>query len=129
MHRTLCWPHTAIVPGLLDSATRERITSQVTRKGMIRLELPLGKVEMKFSDPRGQLAPETPVYVWWKGGGFVCAPVLEVDAEEQRLRGIAESVLQARLHLASARKEREARLAHLTVGAPREKDRATHART
>lgn len=131
MHRILCWPHTAVVPGLIASIQRGRVVAQITRKGMVRLELPLGNVEMKFANVREQLEPEAPVYVWWRGGGFVCAPIPEVDAEEARLRGIAERVSQARSHLASARKEREARLSHATLtGAaarPHELDNTAHA--
>jgi hypothetical protein len=66
---------------------------------------------MKFSDRHHQLPPGTEVRVWWKGGGFVCAPLAEVEAEESEARHIVERVMAARSQLAAARKERQARLA------------------
>jgi hypothetical protein len=68
-------------------------------------------VEMKFSDAEQQLHPGTEVKVWWKGGGFVCAPADEFDSEERESRDIAERVLRARTQLSQARRERQARLA------------------
>lgn len=111
MNRVLSWPHTPIFPGLLDPVMQGRIQTRVTDKGTIRLDLPLGSVEMRFSTPEHQLAPGKKVMVWWKGGGFVCAPAHEVEAEEMESRSIAERVLLARSQLASARKDRQARLA------------------
>ncbi len=111
MNRVLCWPHTPIFPALLEPVKHGRFETRVTDKGMIRLDLPLGAVEMKFSSPQHQLEPGAQVYVWWKGGGFVCAPATEVETEESESRNIAERVLLARSQLASARKERQARLA------------------
>jgi len=111
MNRVLSWPHTPIVPGLLESMRTERIPTVVTERGMIRFELPLGPVEMKFSDAEQHLPPGTEVFVWWKGGGFVCAPAEEVEAEERASRHIADRVLQARWRLALARRQRALRLA------------------
>ena len=111
MNRVLSWPHTPIYPGLLEPLMAERQRSVLTERGMVRFELPLGPVEMKFSDPQHQLPPGTEVYVWWKGGGFVCASLTEVEAEESEHRRIAERVMAARSQLAAARKERQARLA------------------
>jgi len=110
MNRVLCWPHTPILPGLLEGLKGERRRTHVTDKGMIHFDLLLGPVAMKFSQAQ-QLPPGTEVYVWWKGGGFVCAPVADIDDEEQRSRGISERVVQARLKLAEARRERQAALA------------------
>ncbi|HJV96341.1 MAG TPA: hypothetical protein VJ608_09910 [Albitalea sp.] len=106
MNRVLSWPHTPIFPGLLEPVMQGRTKTRVTDKGTIRLDLPLGTVEMRFSSPLHQLAPGEKVVVWWKGGGFVCAPSREVEAEEMQSRSIAERVLLARAQLASARKQR-----------------------
>ena len=110
MNRVLSWPHTPICPGLLDPLKAERTRTVINERGMIRFQLPLGAVEMKFSSPEHQLNAGSEVYVWWKGGGFVCAPVSEVRAEENEAREIVDRVSQARSHLAAARKEREERL-------------------
>jgi hypothetical protein len=121
MNRVLSWPHTPIFPGLLDPLRAERSRAVVTERGTIRFELPLGPVEMRFSNPQHQLEAGTPVYVWWKGGGFVCAPRGEVKAEEDEARCIVERVMQARSQLAAARKQRQARLAaHVDIELPEE---------
>lgn len=111
MNRVLSWPHTPIVAGLIDSLKGERHKTRVTDKGMIRFDLALGPVEMKFCNPQQQLAPGTEVQVWWKGGGFVCARSRELQREERASRHIAERLDEARSRLAAARREREARLA------------------
>ena len=111
MNRVLSWPHTPIVPELLEALKAERHKTVVNERGMIRFDLSLGPVEMKFCDPQHHLAAGTEVYVWWKGGGFVCAPAAELDAEEHAAREIAERFREVRLHLAQARREREVRLA------------------
>lgn len=109
MNRVLSLPHTTIVPGLLDVLKGVRSRIQVTSKGMIRFELANGSVEMKVATGQAPIEPGTEVYVWWKGGGFVCAPTADVDAEERRTRKIEKRVLQARETLAAARAERWAR--------------------
>jgi hypothetical protein len=111
MNRVLSWPHTPIVPGLIEFLKAERHKTLVNDRGMIRFDSSLGPVEMKFCDPQHQLDAGTEVYVWWKGGGFVCAPAAELDADEQAARQIAERFREIRRHLAEARREREARLA------------------
>ena len=111
MNRVLCWPHTSIVPGLLDALKLGRSRTVVTDKGAIRFQQALGPVEMRFSERSHQLPAGTEVYVWWKTGGFVCAPTAEVDAEERASRHISERVLQARAELGAARQERLARIA------------------
>jgi hypothetical protein len=111
MNRVLCWPHTSIVPGLLDRLKVGRSKTVVTDRGTIRFEQALGPVEMRFSESAQRLAAGTEVCVWWKSGGFVCAPTSEVDAEERASRHIAERVQQARAQLGAARKERLARIA------------------
>ena len=110
MNRVLSWPHTPIYPGLLDALMVERNRTVVTNKGTVRFDLLTGPVEMRFSSRLHQLQPGTDVYVWWKGGGFVCAPTAEIDAEESASRSIAERVIQARARLGAAREERAARL-------------------
>jgi len=111
MNRVLSWPHTRIVPGLLDELKNEgKRRTVVTDKGMIRFELSRGLAEMHFSDAQQQLPPGTDVFVWWKVGGFVCAPTSEIEAEERASRDITEQVQRARALLAQARKERESRL-------------------
>jgi len=109
MNRVLSWPHTPILPGLLDALKRKRCKTSVTAKGMIHFDLSLGPVEMKFSQAQQQLPPGTDVYVWWKGGGFVCAPTADVDEEEGYSRRISERVAQARSQIAQARRERPGR--------------------
>lgn len=68
-----------------------------------------GPVEMKIAGGQLPIEPGTEVYVWWKGGGFVCAPTADVDAEERRSRKIEKRVMQARETLAAARADRWAR--------------------
>jgi len=106
MNRVLSWPHTPIFPGLLKPLMTGRHRAVVSEKGMIRFDLTLGPVEMKFSALEHQLEPGTEVYVWWKGGGFVCSAVADVEAEERQARSVADQVLQARERLQAARLER-----------------------
>ena len=84
MNRVLSLPHATIFPGFLETMKKERRLTVVTEEGTIRLNHYLGPVEMKFSTPEHQLEAGTKVYVWWKGGGFVCAPVKEVSAEKRQ---------------------------------------------
>jgi len=109
MNRVLSWPHTPIVPGLLDALKGPRSRTVVTERGMVRFALPQGVVEMKFPSAQQQLPPGTEVCVWWKGGGFVCAPAAELDREESESRRLAERLAQARSQLAAARRAREKR--------------------
>src|SRR3954447_21114410 len=111
MNRVLSWPHTPIVPGLLDCLKERRHRTCVSERGTIRFVLPLGPVEMRFSNASQQPATGTSVYVWWKGGGFVCAPAAELDREEHEARRMAERLVQARSRLAEGRRERQARMA------------------
>jgi hypothetical protein len=106
MNRVLCWPHTPIFPGLLDGLKIARSKTAVTERGTIRFDVAAGAVEMRFSSPRQQLPAGTRVYVWWKGGGFVCAPAAELDREEREARRLAERLAQARSRLAQARQVR-----------------------
>jgi hypothetical protein len=113
MNRVLSWPHTPIVPELLEALKAQRHKTVVNDRGMIRVDLAQGPVEMKFCDAQHQLLAGTEVYVWWKGGGFVCAPAAELDADERAAQEIAERFREVRLQLAQARREREERLAAL----------------
>jgi hypothetical protein len=109
MNRVLSWPDTPIVPGLLEPLKKLRRPTTVTERGTVRFELPLGTVEMHFPDGEQHLAPGTEVVVWWKGGGFVCAPTAELKAEERQTRVISRRVKAARARLEAARQERAAR--------------------
>ncbi|MED5618803.1 hypothetical protein [Ideonella sp. BN130291] len=109
MNRVLSWPHTPIVPGLLEPLKKLRNRTTVTERGTVRFELPLGVVEMEFPANEQHLAPGTEVLVWWKGGGFVCAPAAELKAEERQARVISRRVKAARARLEAARQERAAR--------------------
>jgi hypothetical protein len=125
MNRVLSWPHTPIFPGLLEGLKGEKYKTIITDKGMIRFDLFLGPVEMKFSNPHQQLPAGTEVFVWWKGGGFVCALADEIEHEEQESRDIAERVMHARALLAEARRERQARfLNNLDIVLPVEGEQA-----
>ena len=123
MNRVLSWPHTPIFPGLLEPLKAERKRTVISERGMIRFQLPLGPVEMKFSNPHHQLDAGTEVYVWWKGGGFVCASVTELEPEEHDSRDIVDRLLEARSQLAAARKDRQARVAaHVDIVLPPPKE-------
>lgn len=111
MNRVLSLPHTPMFPGLLDGLQTGRHRTVVTEKGMVRFKEPLGAVEMRFSTAQHQLAPGTDVFVWWKAGGFVCAPAMEIEREERATQQVNQRVTLARAHLAEARAERKARLA------------------
>jgi len=65
----------------LDKAVISRSVHVLHGKGMIRFDLFLGPVEMKFSNAQQQLPPGTEVQVWWKGTGFVCATAEDIEAE------------------------------------------------
>jgi len=112
MSRVLSWPHTPIFPKLLDTLKVDRHQTTVTDKGMIRFDLFLGPVEMKFSNTQQQLPPGTEVQVWWKGTGFVCATAEDIEAEvheTEESQHILERVHQVREQLAAARRERHER--------------------
>lgn len=113
MSRVLSWPHTPIFPHLLDALKTGRRATAVTDKGTVRFNLPLGMVEMKFSNPKQQLPAGTEVHVWWKGGGFVCATSEDLEEEtheSEESRSIMERVHEVREQLAAARRERRERL-------------------
>ena len=109
MNRVLSWPQTAIVPGLLDPLKKLRSPTVVTERGSVRFQLARGTVEMQLAAGEPPLAAGTPVIVWWKGGGFLCAPAAELKAEERRTRVLCRRVKAARDRLEAARQERVAR--------------------
>jgi hypothetical protein len=84
--------------------------------GTVVLSSELGSVEMSFSSVEQPLRVGTRVYVWWKGGGFVCAPANEVDAEAEESLRVARRVADARSALAEARRERSSRFGDLNSG-------------
>jgi hypothetical protein len=88
----------------------DRHQTVVTDKGMVRFAHELGAVEMRFSIAAQQLPPGTRVVVWWKGGGFLCAAIDELKAEQRETRSVAHSLSAARSRLAAARRERIERL-------------------
>ena len=111
MNRVLSLPLTQITSEQLEFLQVDRHQTLVSERGTIRLRHRTGVVEMKFLVPEDHLPPETPVCVWWKGGGFVCASQAELEAEVQEAQTVADRVAQARSMLAAARSERSARLA------------------
>lgn len=114
MNRVLSWPQTPLVPDLIKSLRTGRWETSVSERGTVRIELPLGPVEMSFLAKDHKLEPGTRVYAWWKGGGFVCAPVAEIRAEEHHSRVIADRMNAARARLQAARRERAVRDSSLT---------------
>lgn len=117
MNRVLSLPITRITTEQLELLKGERHHTLVSDRGTIRLRHRNGIVEMKFLQPEDHLPPETPVCVWWKGGGFVCAGEAELEAEALEARNVADRVAQARSMLAAARMERSARMATPKEGA------------
>jgi hypothetical protein len=118
MNHVLSEPTTAIVPGLLKPLKSGRHETLVSSRRTVRFELAQGPVEMGFLDGDPALEPGTRVYVWWKGGGFVCAPVEEVRAEEEQALAIAERVLRERERLQAARRARDTGLSDFDVLPP-----------
>lgn len=100
----------------------ERIGVRVDADGEIELRTPSAKVQLRLSDndkgPR--LMPGDLVYVWWHAGGFVCAPVDEVDEAERHRLDMKEEVRRAREKLAQARRERTARQVDTAPLTPRD---------
>ena len=123
MNRVLSWPQTPVLKGLLEALRRERQRTEVTPRGTVRFEHALGTIEMAFSLPEQQPEPGTSVYVWWKGGGFVCAPIDEYRAEQRETQAIVDRVNEMRLHLAEARRHRhDELLSHFDIELPLEVD-------
>ncbi len=111
MNRVLSLPITQITSEQLELLQAERHHTLVGERGTIKLRHRNGLFELKFLQAEDHLPPETPVCVWWKGGGFVCATEAELDSREQEAQSVADRVAQARSMLAAARNERIARQA------------------
>jgi hypothetical protein len=116
VNHILSLPYATTTPSQLSELRDIRHETEITPSGTVRLSHRTGTVEMRFSSMSHPLPAGTSVYVWWKGGGFVCAPVAEVDAETMETQRIAERVAQARAALANARQERSARIAASQFG-------------
>jgi hypothetical protein len=113
VNRILSLPLTTLTPSQLQALARSRHETQVTPFGSVVLSHATGSVEMKFSSAENPLRAGVRVYVWWKGGGFVCAPADEVDAQAAESERVARRVADARTALAEARKERASRFGGL----------------
>ncbi len=113
MNRILSLPLTTVTPAHLQALTKERHQTEVTSLGSVILQHPMGAVEMRFASAENPLKAGVRVYVWWKGGGFVCAPADEVDAEAHESLRVARRVSDARSALAEARRERSSRFGGL----------------
>lgn len=113
MNRILSLPLNTLTPAQLHALTKSRHETEVTPSGSIILQHEMGPVEMRFSSAENPLAAGIRVYVWWKGGGFVCAPANEVDAEAAESLRIEQRVAEARSALAEARRERASRFGGL----------------
>lgn len=116
MNHVLSLPYTTVTPAQLRLLQADRHETVVTRTGTVRLVHPSGVVEMRFSDASHRLEGGVKVYVWWKGGGFVCAPTDHVEAEARESFRVAEQVAQTRAALAAARQERAVRIAASQFG-------------
>jgi len=108
MNRVLSLPHTPIFPGLLEELRHGMYQTAVTDKGTVRLQHQFGPVEMRFAMQEQQLPPGTAVQVWWKGGGFVCATLAEMAADEEKRQHLASLIARVRSQFAAARHGRTA---------------------
>ena len=113
MNRILSLPLNTVTPAQLQALSRGRHETEVTAFGSVVLNHGMGPVEMRFSSAENPLSAGVRVYVWWKGGGFVCAPADEVDAQAVESERVARRVSDARSALAEARKERASRFGGL----------------
>lgn len=113
MNRILSLPLNTLTPAQLQALTKTRHETEVTASSSVILQHEMGPVEMRFSSAENPLAAGVRVYVWWKGGGFVCAPANEVDAEAAESLRIERRVADARSALAEARRERASRFGGL----------------
>lgn len=111
VNRVLSLPD--IAPRLLQVLMASRHDTVVTAAGTVRIRHSQGSVEMRFSAAEAPMVAGVRVYVWWKGGGFVCAPADDVDAQALATQRVAERVAQARAALAKARQDRTSRFGEL----------------
>jgi len=111
MNRVLSWPLLPLLAQHLEQVARSRHVAAVSEKQAVRITLPFGVVEMLIAPNQQPMLPGTEVYVWFKGGGFLCGPKREIDLAERESRHALRRVKAARAALATSRAERAARLA------------------
>ena len=111
MNRVLSWPVVPIPAQHLEHVARNRHVVRVSDKRGVRLEFPFGTVEMMLAPNQQPLDIGVEVYVWFKGGGFLCGPKAQIDHDERESRRALRRVKAARAALAASRAERAARLA------------------
>lgn len=111
MNRVLSWPLVPIQPQHLEQVARSRHVALVGDKQAIRLFFPFGVVEMLMAPNQEPMDVGAEVYVWFKGGGFLCGPKAQIDHDERESRRALRRVKAARAALAASRAERAARLA------------------
>ena len=95
----------------LEQVARSRHVAVIGEKQAVRLSFPFGTIEMLLAPHQEPFLPGTEVYVWFKGGGFLCGPKLDIDDDERESRRALRRVKAARAALAASRAERAARLA------------------
>jgi hypothetical protein len=100
----------------------ERFGVRVDADSQIQLQTPGATVRLHLSDnDKGPpLRPGDVVYVWWHAGGFVCAPVDEVNEAESHRLVMKEEVRRAREKLAQARRDRDERYPRPPESPPRD---------
>jgi hypothetical protein len=111
MNRVLSWPLLPLLAQQLEQVARSRHVAVVGDKQAVRIVLPFGTVEMLIAPNQQPLLAGTEVYVWFKGGGFLCGPKREIDLAERESRHALRRVKAARAALAASRADRAARLA------------------
>lgn len=111
MNRVLSWPVLPILAQHLEQVARTRHVAVVGDKQAVRITLPFGVIEMLIAPNQQPMLAGTEVYVWFKGGGFLCGPKREIDLAERESRHALRRVKAARAALAASRAERAARLA------------------
>jgi hypothetical protein len=111
MNRVLSWPLLPLPAQHLEQVVRSRHVAVISDKQAVRITLSFGTVEMLIAPNQQPMLPGTEVYVWFKGGGFLCGPKREIDLAERESRHALRRVKAARAALATSRAERAARLA------------------
>jgi hypothetical protein len=108
----LSYPLASVAPAFLDRLQRKRTRGLAGSDGTsVVIDTTTDRVELQFVDGSLPVPADLPVYVWWSIGGFVCAPMTEVDEDERHRGAVADQVRQAREQLALARRNRPARVA------------------
>jgi len=108
----LSYPPASVAPAFLDRLQRKRTRGLAGSDGTsVVIDTTTDRVELQFVDGSLPVPADLPVYVWWSIGGFVCAPMTEVDEDERHRGAVADQVRQTREQLALARRNRPARVA------------------